>query len=121
MASGHTRRFKNQTKVPQRNSNYKNYILFRYLSIKCITCNFRCDTIHLESCGVAGGFAPNWRDYLVISPMWTFKKSWVYCGKATTVSAIVHTSLCDKMAISFRSNDNEKRYKGFHCTYTIID
>ena len=52
--------------------------------------------------------------------MWTFKKSWVYCGKATTVSAIVHTSLCDKMAIAFRSNDNEKRYKGFHCTYSVI-
>ena len=80
----------------------------------------RCDMIDLEPCGVAGGFAPNWRDYLIISPMWTFKKSWVYCGKATTISAISHTSLCDKMAIAFRSDDNEKRYKGFHCTYTVI-
>ena len=92
-----------------------NNLSFLLFFFKC-----RCDMIDLEPCGVAGGFAPNWRDYLIISPMWTFKKSWVYCGKATTISAISHTSLCDKMAIAFRSDDNEKRHKGFHCTYTVI-
>ena len=37
-----------------------------------------------------------------VSPLWTFKKSWVYCGHATTLTALTHVSLCDKMAVAFR-------------------
>ena len=33
-----------------------------------------CDVINLESCGVLGRDSPRWRDYLVISPLWSFKK-----------------------------------------------
>eukprot|EP00095_Tigriopus_kingsejongensis_P012540 maker-scaffold262_size232883-snap-gene-1.9 protein:Tk12540 transcript:maker-scaffold262_size232883-snap-gene-1.9-mRNA-1 annotation:"rendezvin" len=76
-----------------------------------------CDTIQLESCGPLGKDSPMWKDYLIISPLWSFKKSWVYCGHATTMTALRHTSLCDKMAIAFRSNANGKRHRGFHCTY----
>ena len=80
-----------------------------------------CDTVELASCGPIGRDAPSWRDYLVVSPLWSFKKSWVYCGHATTMTALTHTSLCDKMAVSFRSGgDNEFGLKGFHCTYQVI-
>ncbi|TRY78688.1 hypothetical protein TCAL_04232 [Tigriopus californicus] len=79
-----------------------------------------CDTIHLESCGTLGKNSPMWKDYLIISPLWSFKKSWVYCGHATTMTALRHISLCDKMAIAFRSNENGKRYQGFHCTYQVF-
>ena len=80
-----------------------------------------CDTIELESCGMAGGVSPNWRDYLIISPMWTFKKSWVYCGRATKdIKSIVHTSICERLGVTFRSNDNQKQYAGFHCLYEIV-
>lgn len=75
-----------------------------------------CDTIQLESCGGQNGFAPSWKDYLIISPLWNFKKSYVYCGFATTLNTIKHTSVCDQMAITFRSNNNAKNYQGFRCT-----
>ena len=80
-----------------------------------------CDEIHLESCGVAGPLAPNWRDVLIVSPLWTFKKSWVYCGRATKdIKAIKHTSICHRMAVTFRSNDNHLQYMGFHCSYKVV-
>ena len=40
--------------------------------------------------------------FLPVSPLWSFKKSWVYCGHATTLTALTHVSLCDKMAVAFR-------------------
>lgn len=46
------------------------------------------------------------KDYLIVSPLWTFKKSWVYCGHATTLTALTHTSVCDKMAVAFRETFN---------------
>ena len=73
-----------------------------------------------EPCGTNEGSAPEWRDYLVISPLWSFKRSWLYCGHATSVRHVKHISLCHKMALSFRSNNNHNCNKGFHCTYTVI-
>ena len=171
------------------------------------------DTLFIsEPCGTNEGSAPEWRDYLVISPLWSFKRSWLYCGHATredspktflpkncvtlkfnfskwwvklwepnlpcpnprppenlwrlipedpfskptyyskpwhitnvsefwqlqwgwdgifaefldescsnfSVRHVKHISLCHKMALSFRSNNNHNCNKGFHCTYTVI-
>ena len=78
--------------------------------------------VELASCGPVGRDAPQWRDYLIVSPLWSFKKSWVYCGKATRMTALTHTSLCDKMAVAFRSaGDNRFGLKGFHCEYEAIE
>jgi hypothetical protein len=59
---------------------------------------FVYDMIQLESCGAQNGFAPSWKDHLIISPLWNFKKSWVYCGFATTLTSIKHTSICSQVA-----------------------
>ena len=80
-----------------------------------------CTTLHLESCGEMDREAPMWKDYLIISPSWDFRKSWVYCGQAVTVNSLTHTSLCDKMAITFRSNGNAAGLQGFECSYQVIE
>ena len=59
-----------------------------------------CDTIKLEPCGSQNGFAPSWRDFLIVSPLWNFKKSWVYCGHATTLTSIKHTSVCNQVWVT---------------------
>ena len=75
-----------------------------------------------EPCGDPEGNPPDWRDYLVISPLWSFKRSWLYCGAAasTDIKSVRHTSLCHKMAVSFRSNNNQNCHQGFFCTYRVI-
>ena len=66
-----------------------------------------CDKIELEPCGSQNGFAPSWRDYLIVSPLWNFKKSWVYCGHATTLTSIKHTSVCNQAS-------NAKQFRRSH-------
>ncbi len=106
-------------------SQRKSYILFVIISISLrivpsVRCSLTCSDIKLESCGTLDKYSPKWKDYLIISPLWSFKKSWVYCGHATTVTALRHTSLCDKLAVAFRSNVNGRRFKGFTCQYRVF-
>ena len=80
----------------------------------------RCDRVELAKCKDLGRDSPDWRDYLVISPTWAFRKSWVYCGHATKLAALTHTSICEQMAVAFRSDESADSNKGFHCTYEAI-
>ena len=86
--------------------------------------NLECQTFYVnwvsEPCVTNEGNSPEWKDYLVISPLWNFKRSWLYCGHATKVRNVKNTSLCHKMAVSFRSNNNHNCMKGFFCTYRVI-
>ena len=80
-----------------------------------------CDRIELTECKDLGRDSPDWQDYLVISPTWAFRKSWVYCGHATKLKTLTHTSICQTMAVAFRSDENaDESNKGFHCTYEAI-
>lgn len=76
--------------------------------------------LQLEPCGRLGRGSPDWRDYLVVSPLWSFRKSWVYCGPATSVTALRHTSVCDQMAVAFRTDRNGGGARGFHCVYHVV-
>lgn len=61
----------------------------------------------------------------MISPHWTFSRSWVYCGQISAGHAegtrLVHTTACDRIAVAFKANDNHGRYRGFSCTYRVIE
>ncbi len=80
----------------------------------------RCDQIDLPPNRPMNGDSPDWNDVLIVSPTFKFTKSWAYCGHATKGQTVVHESLCNHMAVSFKSDGIDDGKKGFHCTYEVI-
>jgi len=65
VADANCRRIANQVDLPHYSSMYKGT---RHSFVQ------RFSPLQLQGCALMGKDSPTWRDYLIISPLWSFKK-----------------------------------------------